>query len=156
MGNRIVDDCVEKGGNCVGEVKVDVCDVLDDKSSGDSELEEDIYPTGDGELEGNAEEDTRLEGIEECSIEELSEFGCGGVDEYAGKGGGCGGEEKVDVCDVVVDKPSVDVELEEGRDAEGDGELEGRDVEEDRGRGVGRHVPVAGLPPSSRNLTSPI
>ena len=87
-----------------------------------------------------AEGDTRLEGIEECSIEELSDFGCDGIDECTGKGGDCGGEEKVDV---VVDKPSVDVELEGGRDAEGDGELEGRDVEEDRGRCVGRHVPVA-------------
>ena len=109
-----------------------------------------------------AEGDTRLEGIEECSIEELSEFGRGGIDECTGKGGGCGGEEKVD------DKSSGDVELEEdrdaegdgelegGRDAEGDGELEGRDVEDDLGRGVGRHVPVAGPPPSLRNLTSPI
>ena len=103
-----------------------------------------------------AEGDTRLEGIEECSIEELSDFGCDGIDECTGKGGGCGGEEKVDIYDVVVDKPSVDVELEEGRDAEGDGELEGRDVEDDLGRGVGRHVPVAGPPPSPRNLTSPI
>ena len=90
-----------------------------------------------------AEGDTRLEGIEECSIEELSDFGCDGIDECTGKGGGCGGEEKVDVYDVVVDKPSVDVELEEDRDVEGDGELEGRDVEDDLGRGVGRHVPVA-------------
>ena len=103
-----------------------------------------------------AEGDTRLEGIEECSIEEFSDFGCDGIDECTGKGGDCGGEEKVDVYDVVVDEPSVDVELEEDRDVEGDGELEGRDVEEDHGRGVGRHVPVAGLPPSLRNLTSPI
>ena len=100
-----------------------------------------------------AEGDTRLEGIEECSIEELSDFGCDGC---TGKGGDCGGEEKVDVYDVVVDKPSVDVELEEDRDAEGDGELEGRDVEDDLGRGVGRHVLLVGLPPSLRNLTSPI
>ena len=103
-----------------------------------------------------AEGDTRLEGIEKCSVEELCECGRGGVNEYAGKGGNCVGEVKVDVYDVVVDKSSVDVELEEGRDAEGDGELEGRDVEDDRGRGVGRHVPVAGPPPSLRNLTSPI
>ena len=103
-----------------------------------------------------AEGDTRLEGIEECSIEELSEFGCDGVDECAEIGSGCVGEEKVDVYDVVVDKPSVDVELEEDRDAEGDGELEGRDVEDDLEKGVGRHVPAAGLPPSLRNLTSPI
>ena len=79
------------------------------------------------------------------------------VDDCIEKGGGCVGEEKVDVCDVVADKSSVDGELEEGgRDAEGDGELEGRDVEGDRGRGVGRHVPVAGPPPSLMNLTSPI
>ena len=85
-----------------------------------------------------AEGDTRLEGIEECSIEELC---CDGVDEYAEKGGNC---EMVDVCDVVTDKSSGDGELEKGgRDVEGEGELEGRDVEEDRGRGVGRHVPVA-------------
>ena len=100
-----------------------------------------------------AEGDTRSEGIEECSIEELSDFGCDGVDECSEIVSGCVGEEKVDV---VVDMPSVDVELEEGRDAEGDGELEGRDVEEDRGRGVGRHVLVVGPPPSLRNLTSPI
>ena len=80
-----------------------------------------------------AEGDTRLEGIEECSIEEFSEFGCDGVDDCAEKGGGCVSEEMVDVVS------SVDVEL----DAEGDGELEGRDVEDDRGKGVGRHVPVA-------------
>ena len=67
-----------------------------------------------------AEGDTRLEGIEKCSVEELCECGRGGVNEYAGKGGNCVGEVKVDVYDVVVDKSSVDVELEEGRDVEED------------------------------------
>ena len=100
-----------------------------------------------------AEGDTRLEGIEECSIEELSDFGCDECSEIVSD---CVGEEKVDVCDGVAGKSSGDGELEEGRDVEGDGELEGRDVEEDRGRGVGRHVPVAGPPPPLRNLTSPI
>ena len=64
MGDRIVDDCVEKGGGCVGEEKVDVCDVVADKSSVDGELEEDRYPTGDGELEEggrDAEGDGELE-----------------------------------------------------------------------------------------------
>ena len=97
-----------------------------------------------------AEGDTRLECIEECSIEELS-------DDCAEKGGNCVSEEMVDVCDVVVGTSSVDGELEEGgRDVEGEGELEGRDVEDDRGKGVGRHVPVDGPPPSLMNLTSPI
>ena len=78
------------------------------------------------------------------------------VDDCVVKGGNCVREVKVDVCDVVDDKSSGDCELEEDRDVEGDGELEGRDAEEDRGKGVGRHVPAAGPPPSLRNLTSPI